>query len=73
MKICWKFTHPQAIQDLVFEVCFFICTDLEKFSISSLDHQWILCSEWVPSEWESKQLIKASQKLFFKLQTIASG
>ncbi len=26
--------------------------------ISSLSHQWILCSEWVPSEWESKQLIK---------------
>ncbi len=24
-------------------------TDLEK--------QWMLCSEWVPSEWESKQLI----------------
>ncbi len=24
-------------------------------------HQWILCSEWVPSEWESKQLIKTSQ------------
>ncbi len=25
-----------------------------KFSITSLaHHQWILCSEWVPSEWES--------------------
>ncbi len=32
-------------------VCFFIGTA----------HQWILCSEWVPSEWESKQLIKTSQ------------
>ncbi len=21
-------------------------------------NQWMLCSEWVPSEWESKQLIK---------------
>ncbi len=41
--------------------CFSIRTDLEKFSIKSLTHQWILCSEWVPSEWESKQLIKASQ------------
>ncbi len=44
--------------------CFFpIRTDLEKFSITSLAHQWkwILCSEWVPSEWESKQLIKTSQ------------
>ncbi len=24
----------------------------------ALHHQWTLCSEWVPSEWESKQLIK---------------
>ncbi len=39
-------------------VCFFIRTDREKFSITSLAHQWIFCSEWVPSEWESKQLIK---------------
>ncbi len=37
---------------------FFNRTDLEKCSITSLAHQWILCSEWVPSEWESKQLIK---------------
>ncbi len=36
-------------------------TDLKKCSITSLAHQWILCSEWVPSEWESKQLIKTSQ------------
>ncbi len=34
---------------------FFIRTDLEKLTITSLAHQWILCSEWVPSEWESKQ------------------
>ncbi len=39
-------------------VYFFIRTDLEKFTLTSLSHQWILCSEWVPSEWESKQLIK---------------
>ncbi len=26
----------------------------------SLAHQWILYSEWVPSEWESKLLIKTS-------------
>ncbi len=38
-------------------VCFFIRTDLETFSMTSLVHQWIICSEWVPSEWESKQLI----------------
>ncbi len=33
-------------------------SDLEKSSITSLAHQWILYSEWVPSEWESKQLKK---------------
>ncbi len=33
---------------------FFLGKDLEK----GLMDQWILCSEWVPSEWESKQLIK---------------
>ncbi len=37
---------------------FFIWTDLEKFCIASVAYKWILCSEWVPSEWESKQLIK---------------
>ncbi len=31
--------------------CFFTRTDLEKCSITLLAHQWILCSEWVPSEW----------------------
>ncbi len=36
--------------------CLLIGTDLEKFIIPSLSHQWILCSEWGPSEWESKQL-----------------
>ncbi len=30
--------------------CFFIGTDLDKL----LAHQWLLCNEWVPSEWESK-------------------
>ncbi len=39
-------------------VCLFVGTNLEKFSIASLAHQWILCGEWVPSELESKQLIK---------------
>ncbi len=34
--------------------------DLEKCIIASLSQQWMLCSEWVPSEWESKQLIKTS-------------
>ncbi len=58
LKICWKFTHSQARCRWV---CFFIRTDLEKLSFAALAHQWILCSEWVPSEWESKQLIKTSQ------------
>ncbi len=35
-------------------VCFFIGTDLEKFSVRSHAHKWIFKSEWVPSEWESK-------------------
>ncbi len=57
--ICWTFCHF-GIQDV--DVCFFIKTNLEKLSIASLAHQWILCSEWVPSEWESKQLIKTIHK-----------
>ncbi len=36
-------------------------THLEKCVIASVSQQWMLCSEWVPSEWESKQLIKTSQ------------
>ncbi len=52
IKIFWKRTHLQAIQDV--DEFFFTWTDLEKFSITSLAHQWILCSEWVPSELESK-------------------
>ncbi len=36
----------------------FIRTDLDKFRITSLGHQWIILSEWVPSEWESKRLRK---------------
>ncbi len=58
IKNCWKYTPLQVIQD-VDE--FVSSSDLEKCSITSLAHQWILCSEWVPSEWESKQLIKTSQ------------
>ncbi len=48
MTICWKCAHPHAIQD-VYE--FVSSSDLEKCSIASLAHQWMLCSEWVPSEW----------------------
>ncbi len=50
----WKYAHPHAIQDLD-----------EFVNIMLLAHQWILCSEWAPSEWAdktlSKQLIKTSQ------------
>ncbi len=46
MKIYSPSDHPRYRW-----VCFFMGTDLEKFSIPSLAHQWVLCSEWVPSEW----------------------
>ncbi len=55
MNISLRFT--QAIQD----VYKFVSEQILKFSITSIAQQWILCSEWVPSEWESKQLIKTSQ------------
>ncbi len=37
---------------------FFSLEVFEKFSFTSLADKWILCSEWVPSEWEYKRLIK---------------
>ncbi len=45
----YTFTHPQAIQD-VDPICFYIRMDLDKFSITSIAHQWIHRSEWVPSK-----------------------
>ncbi len=40
IKIVWKFTHPQAI------------TSSELMWRNwALHHKWILCNEWVPSEW----------------------
>ncbi len=50
MKLFWKCAHSQAFKNAV---CFFIRTDLEKFSITWHARQWILCSEWVPSEIRS--------------------
>ncbi len=51
MQICWKCTDSQDIKD-VHEL--FFSPEQVKFSITPLTHhQWILCSEWVPSEWES--------------------
>ncbi len=54
MNNFWKYTHTRAIWD-VDEFVF--SSDLEKRSIASLANQWILCSEWVPSKWESKHPI----------------
>ncbi len=54
MKMFWTCPHPQAIQD-VDE--FVSSSDLENCSIPSFAQQWIIRSEWVLSEWESKQLI----------------
>ncbi len=54
--------------------CRWVCSSSEQIwrnSITSLAHQWILCSEWVPSEWESKQLfeiLKSQLLRLFKLQ-----
>ncbi len=56
--IYWKMycIHSQAIQDD------FSLTEKIWINLALLlAHLWILCSEWVPSEWESKQLIKTSQ------------
>ncbi len=41
--------HTQAIPDID-DFVRSSETDLEKCNITSLAHQWILCSEWVPSE-----------------------
>ncbi len=43
MKICWKCTHPQAIQDVDEFFFFFIRTDLEKCIIA--------CSSMDPLQW----------------------
>ncbi len=37
-------TQPQAIQDK------FVSSTEQIWRNSALNHQWILCSEWVPSE-----------------------
>ncbi len=66
---CWRNSSPQKLQFddnllrfMSLKMLATLSTYLEKCSITSLAHQWILCSEWVPSEWESKQLIKTSQE-----------
>ncbi len=59
MLIYWTFPHLQTTQ---YEFVSSSKEIWEKNSITSLAHQWILCSDWVPSEWESKQLIKTSKQ-----------
>ncbi len=73
--MCWTFVlrerNISAKNENLLKMCspsgnqdvdeFVSSSDLEKCSIASLAQQWMLCSEWVPSEWESKQLIKTSQ------------
>ncbi len=49
--ICWKCTHPLAIQELDEFVIHQIWRNVR---LHSLAPQWILFREWVPSEWESK-------------------
>ncbi len=49
IQILWKYSHPLAIQDMDVYCCH--RADLEICTITWLSHQWILCSEWVPSEW----------------------
>ncbi len=63
LKEQYKCTHSQAVQDVGEFV-----SSLEQIWINLALHHLlrILCSEWVPSEWESKQLIKTDQKLLFK-------
>ncbi len=49
MKTLLKCAHPQAIKG-VDE--FLHKNRFGGISVTSLSHQWILCSEWVPSEWD---------------------
>ncbi len=71
--------HPRCRQ-VFFSL---IGTDLEKYIITTLAHQWILCSEWVPSEWvqtadknltiPDNQLTSSSEKLNLRNKCIIKG
>ncbi len=52
-------------------VCFFIGIDLETFNITSLAHQWILCSEWAPSDITFT--FTFSRRFYPKRLTVHSG
>ncbi len=60
IKTSLKCTRTQTIQD-VDEFVSSWEQIWRNLALGNLLHQLILCSEWVPSEWESKQLIKTSQ------------
>ncbi len=60
MKICWKITQPQAIKNVV---RLLYQNRFGELYFTLFAHQWILCSECVPSEWESKQPITIVHKL----------
>ncbi len=47
---------------LKIQMSLFLGANLDKFSILSLAHQWIICSEWVPSEWESHSCVFVRRK-----------
>ncbi len=62
MKVFWKITNPQAILDV--DTCLF--HHLNRFGeiqylINLLTSGFYAVNAYVTSEWESKQLIKASQ------------
>ncbi len=57
----WKFAeNVLTLRSSKMQMSFYSWTELEKFSITSLAHQWMLCSEWVPSEWCCYQLFGLS-------------
>ncbi len=62
-KTCFQIIHTEQLLNIIHPyrwVCFLIRTDLEKFRITSLAYQLILCSEWVPSELEVKLAAKGT-------------
>ncbi len=54
-KKCWKCVHSQFIRDMD---GFVSSSGLEKCVSVSVSQQWMLCSEWVPSEWESMDALQ---------------
>ncbi len=59
-RLSWRPSQPYILDINLMPSKMKVICFLEKFNITSLAHQ---CSEWVPSEWESKQLIKTTQEI----------